>query len=73
MAVQTSWASEAPAVNHTASFEIEDATSAKVALDSNELCGSGLPRIVGNSAALRRVLGRVRVVSRPLLEPLLSW
>jgi formate hydrogenlyase transcriptional activator len=63
MAVQTSWASEAPAVTHIASFEIERATSVKVALDSNELCGSGLPRIVGNSAALRRVLGMVRVVA----------
>src|SRR5258705_1168139 len=63
MAVQTSWAREAPAVNHIASFEIEGATSVKVALDSNELCGSGLPRIVGNSAALRRVLGMVRVVA----------
>src|SRR6202049_1489352 len=33
------------------------------ALDGNELRGSGLPRIVGNSAALRRVLGMVRVVA----------
>jgi formate hydrogenlyase transcriptional activator len=63
MAAQTSWASEAPAVNYTASVEIEDATSAKVALDGNELCGSELPRIVGNSAALRRVLRMVRVVA----------
>src|SRR5260370_42039640 len=64
MAAQTSWASEAPAVNHTASFEIEDAMSTKVALDDNDgLCGSGLPRIVGNSAALRHVLGMVRVVA----------
>src|SRR6267378_3094082 len=63
MAVQTSWGSEAPVVTHIASFEIEGATSVKVALDSNELCGSGLPRIVGNSAALQRVLGMVKVVS----------
>src|ERR1700720_1860765 len=60
MAAQTSWASEALAVDHTASFEFEDMTSA---LDSNELCSNGLPRIVGNSAALRRVLGLVRVVA----------
>jgi transcriptional regulator with GAF, ATPase, and Fis domain len=59
MATQTSWACEAFAVNPTGSFEIEDAASA----DSNELCGNGLPRIVGNSAALRRVLGLVRVVA----------
>jgi formate hydrogenlyase transcriptional activator len=36
---------------------------AKIALDGNELCGSGLSRIVGSSAALRRVLGMVRVVA----------
>jgi formate hydrogenlyase transcriptional activator len=63
MAAQASWATEAPAVNHPASFEIEDAASANVALDSGELCGSGLPCIVGDSAALRRVLGIVRVVA----------
>jgi formate hydrogenlyase transcriptional activator len=63
MAAQAIWASEAPAINHNASFNIEDATSANHALDSNELCGRGLPHIVGNSAALRRVLGMVRVVA----------
>jgi transcriptional regulator with GAF, ATPase, and Fis domain len=63
MAAQTSWASEALAVNYTVPIEIEDATSAKVALESEKLCGNGLPRIVGNSAALRRVLGLVRVVA----------
>ena len=47
----------------SACFEIEDAASAKVALDSNELCGSGFPHIVGNSASLRHVLGLVRVVA----------
>ena len=36
---------------------------AKVALDSDELYGIGLPRIVGNSDALRRVLGMVRIVA----------
>ena len=60
MATQASWATEAPEVNNTAFFEIEDATSAEVAL---ELCDNGLPRIVGKSAALRRVLGMVRVVA----------
>ena len=63
MAAQTSWASEALAVNHRAPIEIGDATSAKVELKSEKLCGNGLPRIVGNSAALRRVLGLVRVVA----------
>jgi transcriptional regulator with GAF, ATPase, and Fis domain len=55
MAAQASWASEA-------CCEIED-TSQNVALDSDELSGSGLPHIVGNSVALRRVLGMVRVVA----------
>src|ERR1700682_4182000 len=63
MATQAGWVTESPAVNNTASFEIDDVTLAKVALDSNELCGSGLPRIVGNSGALRRVLDMVRVVA----------
>jgi transcriptional regulator with GAF, ATPase, and Fis domain len=56
---QTSWANEVLAVNRTGSYEIEDATSA----NSNELSANELPRIVGNSAALRRVLGLVRVVA----------
>src|SRR5713226_84260 len=63
MAANASLASEVPAIAHNVSFEIEDATPAKVALDSDELCGSGLPRIVGNSDALRRVLDMVRVVA----------
>ncbi|MCU1262670.1 MAG: Formate hydrogenlyase transcriptional activator [Bryobacterales bacterium] len=62
MATQTCWASEVPAVNRSVS-EIEDTASAKVALDSDELWDSGLPRIVGSSAALRRVLEMVRVVA----------
>jgi formate hydrogenlyase transcriptional activator len=63
MAAQASWAIELPASNHTASFEMEDAKSAKLPLDGDELHGSGLPRTVGNSAALRRVLGMVQLVA----------
>ena len=63
MATQTCWAGEAPVVNHNASFDADDSVSAKVALDNHQLCGSGLPRIVGNSDALRRVLGMVRIVA----------
>src|SRR5580700_7564823 len=63
MAAQAIWASKRPAVNHSASFDIGDAMSANIALESSELCGSGLPNIVGNSAALRRVLGMVRIVA----------
>src|SRR6201994_1282101 len=63
MAAQAIWANEAPAVNHTASLEIGDAMAANVEFDSNELCGRGSPRIVGNSAALKRVLGMVHIVA----------
>src|SRR5579863_5148722 len=59
----TSHASALPPINHYPSFEIGDAMSAKVALESNDLCGGGLPRIVGDSPALRLVLDMVRVVA----------
>jgi transcriptional regulator with GAF, ATPase, and Fis domain len=51
MAANTSWTSE-----------IENTTPADIVLDNNELRGSGSPKIVGNSAALQRVLGLVRLV-----------
>jgi formate hydrogenlyase transcriptional activator len=54
---------EVPVINHNVSFEIADATPSKVALDSDELWGRGFPRIIGNSAALGRVLDMVRVVA----------
>src|SRR5260370_39481499 len=63
MAAQTSWIGEAPAVKYSVPIEIEDVTPAKVALYNNELYGRGLPCIAGNSDALRRVLGMVRVVA----------
>jgi transcriptional regulator with GAF, ATPase, and Fis domain len=63
MATQTCWATEGPALNHSPSFEIEDTVLANAELDSNEIYCSGLPRIVGNSAALRRVLAMVRIVA----------
>src|SRR5271163_2482011 len=63
MATQASWLTEVPAVNNTALFGMEDATSADVAFDNNELCVSGMPPIVGRSAALRQVLGMVRIVA----------
>ena len=43
--------------------EIAYITSAQVALESDELYGSGSPGIIGNSAALRRVLDMVRIVA----------
>src|SRR6202790_3450263 len=63
MAANASRIFELPVINDHVSFKIEDATPAKAALDSDELCGSGLPGIVGKSAALRRVLGMARVVA----------
>jgi formate hydrogenlyase transcriptional activator len=51
MAVNMSWAAEAPAKECNACFQIEDATSAR------------LPNIIGNSAAIRRVFDMVRVVA----------
>jgi formate hydrogenlyase transcriptional activator len=63
MATQTCWAGEAPAFNHSASIAAGDSVPAKIALDNQELCGGGLPRIVGNSDALRRVLEMVRIVA----------
>jgi len=63
MPAQTCFASEVPAVNYSESFEAEGSVSAKVALDSNEPRLNDLPRIVGKSAALRRVLGMARIVA----------
>ena len=63
MTTQTSWIDEAPAVNDSVSIEIEDAALARIGLDSDKLYSSGLPRIVGNSDPLRRVLDMARVVA----------
>jgi formate hydrogenlyase transcriptional activator len=63
MAAQASWPIELCPIKHTGSFETENETAVNGPLDSPELCGRGLPRIVGNSAALRRVLDMVRVVA----------
>jgi transcriptional regulator with GAF, ATPase, and Fis domain len=63
MATQASWISEVPTGDREASFGIEDAASAEFPLGNNELCGGELPRIVGHSTALRRVLGMVQVVA----------
>jgi formate hydrogenlyase transcriptional activator len=63
MATRASWAPELPATTHDGFSEFGDAALANAEVDSNALCHSGLPRIVGNSAALRRVLGMVRMVA----------
>jgi transcriptional regulator with GAF, ATPase, and Fis domain len=53
MTVDTTWRIEVPAVHRTTRFEV----------DGSELSGRALPRIVGSSAALQRVLRLVRVVA----------
>jgi transcriptional regulator with GAF, ATPase, and Fis domain len=63
MATLSSWVREESAVNSTPLFQIDDGTSARVSLDNNELWGSELPNIIGDSAALRRVLAMVRVAA----------
>src|SRR6202521_754465 len=63
MAANATWAIESPALNHSASFEIEDTKSSKIALDNSESRGSRSPRIIGKSAALRRVLDMARIVA----------
>jgi formate hydrogenlyase transcriptional activator len=63
MSAQATLASELPTVKHHASFEIEGATLAQVALHGEELHRIGLPLIVGTSAALRSVLALVRIVA----------
>jgi len=63
MAALTSWVGETPAVNGSVSIETDHALLRTSRLESNELSGSGSPRIVGTSRALRDVLDMVRVVA----------
>jgi formate hydrogenlyase transcriptional activator len=63
MALGTSGAAAVRAFDPNEYFKSEDATSAEIALDNGKLRGSGLAKIIGNSAALRHVLGLVRVVA----------
>jgi formate hydrogenlyase transcriptional activator len=65
MAAQASWASEAPAVNDTAPFEIEDAAPARVALRSGfpKAMSNSFGQVIGNSPALQAVLKQVERVA----------
>lgn len=63
MATQSSWIAERPALKQFPPLEIEDLEPARVMLIDNEFSGGRLPRIIGQSGALRRVLGMVRVVA----------
>jgi formate hydrogenlyase transcriptional activator len=61
MATVTSWIPPRT-FNQNPPFEVGNPTSGKSGRDSNEP-GSEFPRIIGNSAALRRVLDMVRIVA----------
>src|ERR1700737_1443005 len=50
-------------IHHNSYFEREETTPAKLVAEDSGLRGGGLPRIIGNSAALQRVLGLVRIVA----------
>jgi formate hydrogenlyase transcriptional activator len=63
MATPAKWTTEVPILNRFASFGIEDGASAKVKADPHEFSGRGLPRIIGDSPALRHVLSMVRLVA----------
>jgi formate hydrogenlyase transcriptional activator len=69
MSAQMAWASETPVVKHAASFEIEEAVSARVALDRSEQRGSpkiisnSFAQIIGKSPALEAVLEQVERVA----------
>jgi formate hydrogenlyase transcriptional activator len=63
MATPAKWTTDVPILNRFASFGIEDGASAKVKADPHEFSGKGLPRIIGDSPALRRVLAMVRLVA----------
>jgi transcriptional regulator with GAF, ATPase, and Fis domain len=66
MAAQTSWASEAPTVNRTASPEIGEAVSAHVALERSEHRGSALPRVISNNFG--QVIGKSQALQAVLEE-----
>jgi formate hydrogenlyase transcriptional activator len=62
MSVDTIGAPE-PAINYKARFEIGDTKLPEIVIENRELRGRASSRIIGNSAALRRVLGLVRLVA----------
>jgi formate hydrogenlyase transcriptional activator len=63
MVVDTDWEAEGPAINYNACSEIEGSELATIGLDNSECRGSGLPKIIGNSAGFQQVLQLVRVVA----------
>jgi transcriptional regulator with GAF, ATPase, and Fis domain len=71
MAAHPSWASEAPAVNHTACCEIEYPVSARIAPDRSQFRSGSFPklirnswgRVIGKSSALQAVLAQIERVA----------
>jgi formate hydrogenlyase transcriptional activator len=65
MPARIGWAGETPVVKHAASFDIEEAVSARVTLDRREERGSGSPKTISNSFA--QIIGK-----SPALETVLE-
>ena len=63
MVLDTPWVAEVPTITRDRFFAIGGTKSANIVLDHRESGGNDLPEIIGNSAALQRVLGLVRVVA----------
>jgi formate hydrogenlyase transcriptional activator len=63
METESNSAAEALALSQNAFSEVEDAMAENVTFDSCELHSREFPRLIGKSAALRGVLGMVRVVA----------
>jgi formate hydrogenlyase transcriptional activator len=63
MAANATCLIESSLINSHTSFEIEETESSKIALENRQPQDHGLPSIVGNSDALRRVLEMVRIVA----------
>src|ERR1700756_2923158 len=63
MATESSWIAERPALKQFPPLEIENLEPAKLTLNDNAFPDTRLPRIIGRSGALQRVLGMVRVVA----------
>src|SRR6202171_2433332 len=63
MVLDTPWVAEVPTINRDRFFAIGGTKSANIVIDYSESDGNDLPEIIGNSAALQRVLRLVRVVA----------
>ncbi len=63
MGIQASWDTEGIAMRSTEAAAVEDTRLVKGVHSNEDASGKGMPRIIGQSAALRRTLEMVRVVA----------